>query len=136
MRRVYVAESPGEAHLVAGLLDEAGIACVVEGEMLFGARGDIGLTPATLPSISVRDEDAARAAEVIAARKHAVAAEQADEPPDVPEPPRPAWHAIGVIVVCWGLVGLIGVGAIGGIAIPLAGFCCVLHVAFRIDRAS
>jgi len=44
VKSVFIAESPAEAHLVAGLLDEAGIRNVVEGEMLFGVRADIGLT--------------------------------------------------------------------------------------------
>jgi hypothetical protein len=68
MRPVFVAESPAEAHLVAGLLDEAGIKNVVEGEMLFGVRAEIGLTPASLPRILVRDEDFERARALIARR--------------------------------------------------------------------
>jgi hypothetical protein len=68
MRAVYVADSPADAHLVAGLLDEAGIRNVVEGEMLFGVRADIGLTPASLPRICVNEEDFERARTVLVER--------------------------------------------------------------------
>jgi len=68
VKSVFIAESPAEAHLVAGLLDEAGIRNVVEGEMLFGVRADIGLTPASLPRICVNEEDFERARTVIEKR--------------------------------------------------------------------
>src|SRR5262245_11860905 len=73
MRSVFVADSPAQAHLVAGLLDAAGIKHVVEGEMLFGVRADIGLTPASLPQICVNDEDFERARTVIEKRDPSVA---------------------------------------------------------------
>jgi hypothetical protein len=74
VRNVFTAQSPAEAHLVAGLLDEAGIECVVEGEMLTGARMGLPMDSATLPGVFVRDEDAARALALIAERHLARAA--------------------------------------------------------------
>ncbi len=78
MKEVFVADSPAQAHLVSGFLEEEGIRCIVEGEMLFGVRGDLGLTPSTLPRVCVRDEDAVRAVELLRARQ----TERAAEPPD------------------------------------------------------
>jgi len=68
MKTVFVADSPAQAHLVAGLLDEAGIRNVVEGEMLFGVRGEIGMSPASLPKVSVNEEDFERARALIVSR--------------------------------------------------------------------
>jgi len=73
VKTVFVADSPAHAHLVSGLLEESGIRCVVEGEMLFGVRAEIGLTPASLPKVTVRDEDFERARAVIDAVDHAPA---------------------------------------------------------------
>lgn len=69
MKQLFVAESPAEAHLVSGLLEESGIRCVIEGEMLFGVRADIGLTPASLPRICVADEDFERARQILLRRR-------------------------------------------------------------------
>lgn len=56
MVKVFVANHPTEAHLIAGLLQSEGIASHVQGEALFGARGEVPPTPATLPSVWVDDE--------------------------------------------------------------------------------
>ena len=68
MKKVYTAENPAEAHLVAGLLEEEGIQCAVEGDLLTGARMALAMDSATLPTVLVRDEDAARAIQLIAER--------------------------------------------------------------------
>jgi hypothetical protein len=65
MREVFTAESPAEAHLVAGLLEESGIRCAIEGEMLFGVRADIGMSAASLPKVLVADEDFERARQIL-----------------------------------------------------------------------
>ncbi len=101
MKAVFVADSPAEAHLVAGLLDEAGIRNVVEGEMLFGVRADIGLTPASLPRICVNDEDVPRAVEVL--RSRAPESSDVDETElrdDAVSKPRPWGRATAVAVLC------------------------------------
>lgn len=56
MIKVYVAYDPTEAHLVKGLLESEGIRCDVRGEALFGARGELPLTPETAPSVWIFDE--------------------------------------------------------------------------------
>ncbi len=78
VKRIFVAQTPAEAHVVAGLLDEAGIQAVIEGEMLTGARFELAMDSATLPSVAVRDEDAPRALDLL--REHAPAAPAAAEP--------------------------------------------------------
>ena len=69
MRELFIADSPAEAHLVAGLLEEAGIRCTIEGEMLFGVRADIGMGAASLPKVSVDDADFERARALVAQRR-------------------------------------------------------------------
>jgi hypothetical protein len=71
MRNVFTAQSPAEAHLVAGLLEEEGIECVVEGEFLTGVRMVVPMDSATLPAVFVNDGDAARVLALIAERSHA-----------------------------------------------------------------
>ena len=67
MKKVYTARNPTDAHFFKGLLESSGIEAQVQGEDLFGARGELPLTPDTLPSIWVRnDEDYDRAVEIIA----------------------------------------------------------------------
>lgn len=56
MRQVYSAEHPTEAHMVRGILEAKGIECVVRGEILFGARGELPVTPETAPSVWVVEE--------------------------------------------------------------------------------
>lgn len=56
MRKVYSALHPTEAHMVRGILETHGIDCVVKGDVLFGARGEIPLTTETAPSVWIVDE--------------------------------------------------------------------------------
>lgn len=72
MAKVYVANSVAHAHLVAGLLEEAGIPAFVEGEFLTGGRFELPADASTLPTVCVRDEDVARAVDVL--RRHEAAA--------------------------------------------------------------
>ena len=67
MRQVFVAAHPAEAHLVKGVLEAEQISAVVKGESLFSTRGEAPVTPDTLPSVWVMDdEDAPRAVELLA----------------------------------------------------------------------
>ena len=86
MRNVFTAQTPAEAHLVAGVLTEAGIECVVEGELLTGVRWELPPDASTLPGVFVRDEDAARALALIAERHTAIATM---EPPTLPDDEMP-----------------------------------------------
>ena len=56
MRQVYSAEHPTEAHIVKGILESAGLEAVVQGDVLFSARGEIPLTPETAPSVWIVEE--------------------------------------------------------------------------------
>ena len=137
MRTVFTAQSPAEAHLVAGLLDEAGVRCIVEGEMLFGVRGDVGLTPASLPRVCVLDEDAERATEILA--PHVLRAEQAaaDEDPDASPPPRFAWGAVRIVLL-WLLVPAV-LAPFGApamlLALPFVAVAIWVHLLRHADRA-
>lgn len=57
MRQVYSAAHPTEAHIVKGLLEAKGIEAVVKGEILFGARGELPITPETAPSVWIVEEN-------------------------------------------------------------------------------
>jgi predicted RNA-binding Zn-ribbon protein involved in translation (DUF1610 family) len=67
MIKVYSARDPAEAHLVAAVLKEHGIAAMVQGESLWSARGALPLGPDSAPSVWVADDgDAERARHLIA----------------------------------------------------------------------
>jgi hypothetical protein len=67
MKKVFVAQHPTEAHLVKGVLETSGIPAIVRGESLFGARGEAPVTPDTLPTVWVTDDnDAAGALGILA----------------------------------------------------------------------
>jgi len=57
MKKVFVAANPMEAQFVKGLLESRGIEAKVRGEALFGARGGAPVTPDTLPSVWVLDDE-------------------------------------------------------------------------------
>ena len=66
MTKVFVAQHPTEAHLVAGLLAAQGIGAEVRNEALFSVRGEVPVTPATLPTVwVVNDQDADPALEIL-----------------------------------------------------------------------
>ena len=56
MRQVYSAQHPTEAHIVKGMLESGGIECVVKGEILFSARGELPITPETAPSVWIVED--------------------------------------------------------------------------------
>jgi hypothetical protein len=66
VKKVYVAQSPAEAHLVRGRLENEGIPAVVLGEDVYAIRGGVPLDSSTLPTVWVRDEDFERAWELLA----------------------------------------------------------------------
>ena len=63
MKRVYEARDGLEAHMVAGLMEQAGIMAQVRGDMLQGAVGE--LPAAGLASVWVADDDEAEARAVV-----------------------------------------------------------------------
>jgi hypothetical protein len=84
MQRVFVAENPPEAHLVAEALLAEGIEAVVENENLFLLRGDIPANESTLPAVMIsREEELPAAREVVAryvAARDAARAARRDAP--------------------------------------------------------
>ena len=66
MTEIFVARHPTEAHLVAEFLIAQGIATEVRGEALFGVRGDVPPSPATLPTVWVDDDRAEEARQILA----------------------------------------------------------------------
>ncbi|NQW04681.1 MAG: DUF2007 domain-containing protein [Acidobacteria bacterium] len=79
MKKVFVASHPTEAHLVKGLLDSREIPAIVRGESLFGVRGEAPVTPDTLPSVWVNNDDQAEEA-VALIRSHGVGVTDANTP--------------------------------------------------------
>jgi len=56
MRKVYQARNPADAHLLKGVLETQNIEAVVQGDFLWGTRGETPITPETSPSVWVIDE--------------------------------------------------------------------------------
>ena len=72
MKQVFLAQHPTDAYLVQGMLESHGIAAKVQGEALFSARGETPVTPDTLPSVWVLDDDqAGEALELLRTRQAA-----------------------------------------------------------------
>jgi hypothetical protein len=66
MKKVYVAKNPVNANLLKGVLENMDIQAIVQGEFLWGIRGEIPVTPETSPSVWVVDDnDYERAIEII-----------------------------------------------------------------------
>jgi len=72
---VFIAQHPTEAHLVVGLLASQGIAAEVRGEPLFSVRGEVPVTPSTLPTVWVLEDSQAEPALALI-RDRAASAEQ------------------------------------------------------------
>lgn len=64
MKRVHMAKTVAEAHVLKGILKAEGMACEVRGEHLSGAVGELPLYEAW-PSVWVDDADAARADQLV-----------------------------------------------------------------------
>jgi hypothetical protein len=65
MKCAYVAANPLHARLIVGLLEQHGIVATIQGEGLWGMRGELPFTSETAPSVWVDDADASRAAEIL-----------------------------------------------------------------------
>lgn len=65
MRKLYVAKDLVDAHLMAGLLEANGIKAYVGNEMLQGARPEFAMDAGSAPTVFVRDEDHARAKQLL-----------------------------------------------------------------------
>ena len=77
MKQVYQAENVFDAHLVKGVLEQAGIPAHVSGEFLPGALGEL---PAFgLVAVQVEEKDAERARRVIEEMHNADASDADDD---------------------------------------------------------
>lgn len=65
MRKLYVAKDLMDAHLMAGLLEANGIQAYVGNELLQGVRPEVGMDAGSSPTVFVRDEDHARAKQLL-----------------------------------------------------------------------
>jgi len=66
MKKIYVATNPIDAHLLKGILEGENITAMVQGEFLWGVRGEVPITPETCPSVwIVNDSDYERAVELL-----------------------------------------------------------------------
>lgn len=94
VKEVFATRNPAEAHLVRGLLENAGIAAIVENDVLSQWIGEI--VGEMLPRVFVLDESrAAEAAEIIADW-------QRDEPAAAPwECPKCGEKIDGRFTSCW-----------------------------------
>src|SRR3954467_7012466 len=70
MKQIYSARDEVDAEMVKNALSDAEIESVVQAGALSAVLGAIPVTEGTLPSVWVRDEDADRAAKVLAEFLH------------------------------------------------------------------
>jgi hypothetical protein len=94
VKEVFATRNPVEAHLVRGLLENAGIAAIVENDVLTTGVGEI--VEAALPSVCILDES--RADEALA-----LIAEWQREEPEAPpwECPKCGERIDGRFTSCW-----------------------------------
>jgi hypothetical protein len=65
LRRIHLARTLADAHIVKDALEGVGIACVVQGEHFEGIRGGVPVDADTLPSVWVSADDAEQARRVV-----------------------------------------------------------------------
>lgn len=103
MRDVYEAANALEAHMIAGMLGQLGIAAHVAGEHLQSAAGEVPM--AGLVRLQVTDEDYERAREVIADWERQLPPPEAG--PAVARPRSPWPYALGGLLAGAALAGLL-----------------------------
>ncbi|MGH9198498.1 MAG: DUF2007 domain-containing protein [Acidimicrobiia bacterium] len=85
---VYTASHPTDAHLLRGLLEAEGITAIVQGEALFGVRGEVPVSFDTLPTVWVlNDAELDRARAIVVDYSH-----RADVPTSSPTWECPTCH--------------------------------------------
>ncbi len=98
---VYWAPDAHEAHLVCGLLEEAGIKARVVGEMLQSAAGELPPGPTIAPRVWVLASDEIRAREVIATWEERRKAARTEDPPAMWACPNCSESVDGTFDICW-----------------------------------
>lgn len=90
-----------EAHMIRNELEQQGITATVQGETLASGRGDLPMTPQTLPQVWVNEEDLPEAKQI--AEAFFLAGKEAADAP-TPDPWRCAscdTEVDGQFAVCW-----------------------------------
>ena len=66
MKKIYTARNPIDAHLLKGALEGEQIEAIVQGDFLWGTRGEVPVTPETCPSVwIVNDADYEKAVQIV-----------------------------------------------------------------------
>jgi hypothetical protein len=99
MQRVYSARDLTEAHFVKGLLDAEDIPSVVQGGPLQAVLGEIPVTPESLPSIWVNEQDVASARLIIDQMKRGGPAKSERQAPWTC--PKCGENLEGQFSICW-----------------------------------
>jgi hypothetical protein len=68
MKKIYTARSPFDAHLLKGALEGEQIEAIVQGDFLWGARGEVPITPETCPSVWIVNIEITSCSSIIARR--------------------------------------------------------------------
>ena len=107
LKKVFFGKDAAEAHFVRGLLEAQGLHPVVLGEILGTARGDLPLSPQTLPSVYVLPEEVEAAMPIIqeyVERTYSQGEPGEEEPPSAGEPwkcPRCGEMIEAQFTQCW-----------------------------------
>lgn len=66
MKKIYTAQNPMDAHLFKGVLEVEKIQAIVQGEFLWGARGELPVGPETCPSVwIINDADYEKSVQIL-----------------------------------------------------------------------
>ena len=88
MQHVYTARDAIDAHFVRGLLEQAGLRAVVQGESLQETWGGLSVSAANLPTVWVEDADVEAAAPIV---KEYRETDRANADDAVADAPRATW---------------------------------------------
>ena len=88
MQHVYTARDAMDAHFVRGLLEQAGLKAVVQGESLQETWGGLSVSDENLPTVWVDDADAAKATPIVQEYREKDRANAEDA---VADAPRATW---------------------------------------------
>jgi hypothetical protein len=88
MQHVYTARDAMDAHFVRGLLEQAGLRAVVQGENLQETWGGLSLSQENLPTVWVEDADVEQAAPIVLKYRET---DRANADDAVADAPRATW---------------------------------------------
>jgi predicted RNA-binding Zn-ribbon protein involved in translation (DUF1610 family) len=88
MQHVYTARDAMDAHFVRGLLEQAGLRAVVQGESLQETWGGLSISDANLPTVWVEDSDVEQAVPIVQQYRET---DRANADDAVADAPRATW---------------------------------------------